>query len=87
MGPWNMGAARFKLVAVLSIAAMVLLFVLGIQPPNNYALPITIGFIVLAFIVWFTLERRRFQGPPMGDVIAAREAAIHAAEEAVGEHS
>jgi amino acid transporter len=87
MGPWNMGAARFKVVAVLSIAAMVLLFVLGIQPPNNYALPITIGFIVLAFVVWFALERRRFQGPPMGDVIAAREAAIHAAEEAVGEHS
>jgi amino acid transporter len=87
MGPWNMGAARYKVVAVLSIAAMVLLFVLGIQPPNTYALPISIGFIVLALLVWFAVERRRFQGPPMGDVIAAREAAIHAAEEAVGERS
>jgi amino acid transporter len=87
MGPWNLGIARFRVIAVLSIVAMVLLFFLGIQAPNTYALPITIGFIVLAFVVWFAFERRRFQGPPMGDVIAAREAAIRAAEAAVGERS
>jgi hypothetical protein len=56
-----------------------------VQPPNDYALPITIGFVVLALVVWVAFERRRFQGPPMGDVIAAREAAIEAAEAAVGE--
>jgi amino acid transporter len=85
MGPWDMGVTRFRVVAVLSIAAMALLLFIGVQPPNDYALPITIGFVVLALVVWVALERRRFQGPPMGDVIAAREAAIRAAEEAVGE--
>jgi amino acid transporter len=86
MGPWNLGITRFRIVAVLSILAMCLLFFLGVQPPNAYALPITVGFVVLALVIWVAFERRRFQGPPMGDVIAAREGAIRAAEEAVGEH-
>ena len=46
MGPWNMGAGNYKLVAVLSILSMGLLFFLGIQPPNDWALEITVGFIV-----------------------------------------
>ena len=87
MGPWDMGIVRFRVVAVLSIVAMALLLFIGVQPPNNYALPITIGFVVLALVVWVAFERRRFQGPPMGDVIAAREAAIEAAEAAVGGRS
>ena len=87
MGPWNLGKTGFRIVASLSLAAMALLFFIGVQPPNSYALPITIGFLVLALIMWFGFERRRFQGPPMGDVIAAREASIRAAEIAVGEQS
>ena len=87
MGPWNLGITRFRVVAVLAIAAMGLLFFVGVQPPNAYALPITIGFVIVALLIWLAFERRRFQGPPMGDVIAAREAAIRAAEEAVGEQS
>lgn len=87
MGPWNLGIPVFRLIAVLALAAMVLLFFLGVQAPNTYALPITIGFVILAVVVWLVFERRRFQGPPMGDVIAAREAAIRAAEAAVGERS
>ena len=85
MGPWNLGTTAFRVVAVLSVLAMALLIFLGVQPPNSYALPITVGFVVLALVLWFAVERRRFQGPPMGDVIAAREAAIRAAEVAVGE--
>ncbi len=85
MGPWNMGAPLFKLVAVLSAVAMALIFVLGIQPPNDWALYITVGFLVLAGVVWFAFEQRRFQGPPIGEEIAQRQAAIRAAEQAVGE--
>ena len=40
---------------------------------------------MLALVIWLLFERRRFQGPPRGDIIEAREAAIRAAEEAVGE--
>jgi hypothetical protein len=39
----------------------------------------------LTVIVWFGLERRRFQGPPMGEMIKRRQAEIAAAEAAIGE--
>ena len=87
MGPWNLGEAVFKLFAVLSIIAMVLIFVLGIQPPNEWALYITGGFLVLAGAIWFGLENRRFKGPPIGAEVAARQAEIVLAERAVGETS
>ena len=85
MGPWDMGRGVFMLFAFLSIVSMILIFVIGIQPPNDWALYITVGFFILTAIVWFAFERNRFQGPPLGDIIAARQAAIKAAEQAVGE--
>ena len=85
MGPWDMGRGVFTLFAVLSIASMILIFVIGIQPPNQWALYITVGFFILTAIVWFAFEKRRFQGPPIGELIAKREALIRAAERAVGE--
>jgi hypothetical protein len=66
---------------------MVIIFVIGIQPPNDWALYITIGFLVLTAIVWFGFEARRFQGPPVGDVIARRQAEIAAAEAALDKRS
>ncbi len=64
---------------------MILIFILGIQPPNDKALWIVIGFLVLTAIVWFVFESRRFKGPPIGDIIAKRQAMIKEAEAAVGE--
>lgn len=86
MGPWNLGEGVFKLFAVLSILAMILIFVLGVQPPNGPALYVTVGFLVLTGIVWFGFEKRRFKGPPIGDEVARRQAEISAAEKAVGQH-
>ena len=71
--------------SILSIISMILIFVLGIQPPNDKALWIVVGFFVLTAIVWFAFETRRFKGPPMGDIIAKRAAMIAEAEKAVGE--
>ena len=85
MGPWNLGEGVFKLFAVLTILAMILIFVLGVQPPNTPALYVTVGFLVLTGIVWFGFERRRFKGPPIGDEVARRSAEIAAAEKAVGQ--
>ncbi|OQM76103.1 amino acid permease [Manganibacter manganicus] len=85
MGPWNMGRGVFTIFAVLSILSMILIFVIGVQPPNDWALYITVGFFILTAIVWFAFERNRFQGPPIGEIVAARQAAIKAAEQAVGE--
>ena len=85
MGPWDMGAGVFKLTAVLSILAMALIFYIGVQPPNDMAFNITVGFLALTAIIWFAFENRRFKGPPIGDVIAKRQSEIAAAEAAIGE--
>ncbi len=85
MGPWNIGAGAFRVVAVLVLLAMALIFYIGIQPPNDWALPITIGFFVITAVVWFAFENKRFKGPPIGDEVARRQAGIAAAEKAVGE--
>jgi amino acid transporter len=82
-GPWDLGKGLFSLFAVLSIIAMLLIFVIGVQPPNDWALNITIGFLILTAIVWFAFENRRFQGPPIGEMIAKRQAEIAAAERAL----
>jgi len=86
MGPWNLGRGVFTLFAVLSILSMILIIVLGVQPPNDKALWIVVGFFILTAIVWFAFEQRRFKGPPLGEMIAKRQAMIAEQEKAVGEH-
>ncbi len=85
MGPWDLGAGTFKLVSVLALISMAVIFVIGVQPPNDWALYITVGFLILTAIVWLAFENRRFEGPPLGDAIAKRQAEIAAAEKAVGQ--
>ncbi|MDX8465195.1 amino acid permease [Mesorhizobium sp. VK23B] len=84
-GPWNLGSGLFKLVCILSVVGMAIIFYIAIQPPNDKVLYITIGFLVLTAVLWYGFENRRFQGPPIGDEIAKRQAAIKVAEQAVGE--
>lgn len=84
-GPWAMSAGLYKLVTLLSVVGMAIIFYIAIQPPNDKVLWIVIGFVVLALLVWVLAENRRFEGPPTGDLIAKRQAAIKAAEAAVGE--
>jgi amino acid transporter len=84
-GPWAMPAGVFKLVCVLALIGKGIIFFIAIQPPNDTVLWIVIGFIALAILLWVLVENRRFEGPPTGDRIAARRAAIAAAEAAVGE--
>ncbi|MBO9185140.1 amino acid permease [Rhizobium sp. L80/93] len=85
MGPWSIGPTLFRVVAVLALISMVVMFVIGVQPPNDWALYITVGFLVLTAIVWLVFENRRFKGPPIGEEVARRAASIAAAEKAVGE--
>ena len=66
MGPWDMGRTAYRLVAAATVAAIALVFYLGVQPPNDAALWITGAFLALTALVWFGLERQRFQGPPVG---------------------
>lgn len=84
-GPWAMSAGLYKLVTVLSVIGMGVILFIAVAPPNERVLYVVLGFIAVALVVWVAVENRRFEGPPTGDRIAARKAAIAAAEAAVGE--
>jgi len=60
-----------------------LIFFIGVQPPNDWALWITVGFVILTAVVWVVFEQGRFKGPLIGDEIAKRQAEIAAAEKAI----
>jgi amino acid transporter len=59
---WDLGPGWFKIVCVLSLISMVLIFFIGIQPPNDWALWIVVGFLVITALVWVLFENRRFRG-------------------------
>ena len=86
-GPWALSAGVYKLVTVLSVVGMAVILFIAVAPPNERVLYVVLGFIALALILWVTVENRRFEGPPTGERIAARKAAIAAAEAAVGERA
>ncbi|MFN0113805.1 MAG: amino acid permease [Paracoccaceae bacterium] len=86
-GPWAMSEGIYKLVTVLSVVGMAVILFIAVAPPNERVLYVVAGFIVVALVLWVLVENRRFEGPPIGDKIAQRQAAIKAAEVAVGETS
>ena len=63
MGPWQIGRL-YRPLAVVSVLGCLFLIVIGMQPPNDQALRIVGGAVVLLLVVWFGLERKRFRGPP-----------------------
>ncbi|HAB15767.1 MAG TPA: amino acid permease [Verrucomicrobiota bacterium] len=62
-GPWTLGWA-YRPLALVATSGCLFLLVIGVQPPNQQAVPIVGGAILLMLIVWFSVERRRFRGPP-----------------------
>lgn len=82
-GPFNLGALS-KPIAILAIIGGLVLAWTGFQPPNDKVLYVTVGLIVVLVVLWFGLERRRFQGPPTGEKIAARQQEIADIEARLG---
>lgn len=64
-GPYQLGRAFKPLAAVACVGGLFLL-VIGVQPPNQQALPILLGSVGVLLATWFGLEKRRFKGPPGG---------------------
>lgn len=62
-----------------------MLIFIGIQPPHEKALGVTLGALVATAVVWFGYEQRRFQGPPQGVMIQQRQTKIEEAEKEIGE--
>jgi amino acid transporter len=63
MGPWRLGG-WYRPLAVGSIAGCVTLIVIGVQPPNDIALWVVGGTVVVLGAVWLGYKRRHFPGPP-----------------------
>jgi amino acid transporter len=62
-GPWHLGPF-YRPLAGVSVLGSIGLLVIGVQPPNQLALPIVAGLGVAMAVIWFGWERRRFKGPP-----------------------
>ena len=87
---WGRGTSAFRCIGCspcCRCSCMALIIYIAVQPPNDKVLWITLVFLVLTAIIWVLFENKRFQGPPMGEMIKKRQAEILAAEKAVGEIS
>jgi amino acid transporter len=84
MGPFDLGA-WYRPVAAVSVLSVALVVVISVMTLNRPALWFTALAPVVALVVWFALERRRFQGPPQGVMIQTLQKKIAEAERAVGE--
>jgi amino acid transporter len=84
MGPWHIGR-WYRPLAVLAALGCLGLIVIGMQPPNDKALYVVGGAIVLLGLLWFGVARQRFAGPPHGVLSLQRQAEIQAEEQAVGQ--
>jgi amino acid transporter len=83
MGPFDVGPL-YPVFAVLAIIGAAVLLYVGVQPPNNQALTVTLGVLALTTVIWFGFERKRFQGPPISrEQIAERAQLITLEEQAL----
>lgn len=63
-GPWTLGP-WFKLACLVSVLGCVFLIWIGIQPPNEKAGIVLMATVAVMTMLWVTIERRRFKGPPV----------------------
>lgn len=78
-GPFHLGHLS-RPIGILAVIGGLTLAWVGFQPPNEKVFYLTIGLIVALIVLWFAMERKRFEGPPTGEKIAARQDVIAAIE-------
>jgi len=84
-GPFRLGVWSKPFAVITGLGVLLLIFI-GIQPPNDILISYAVGAVVLLVAGWFLIERKRFQGPPIGDkAVAAKHDEIVAEEAAVHE--
>ncbi|HVV49213.1 MAG TPA: amino acid permease [Polyangia bacterium] len=64
MGPFDLGGRLYRALAAVSVAGVGLLVWIGVQPPNEKALTVTLAAVALLAAAWWLGVRRRFRGPP-----------------------
>lgn len=65
MGPWTMGL-WYRPAAVVSVFGCLGLIVIGMQPPNDKAVWVVAGSILILTLWWWLRARHVFPGPPTG---------------------
>jgi amino acid transporter len=65
MGPFDLGPSLYRVLAVFSVAGVLLVVWIGVQPPNDKALTVLAAASVVLLVTWWAGIRRRFHGPPV----------------------
>lgn len=63
LGPWHLGR-WYRPLAMIAAVGTCGLLAIGVQPPNEVAIQIIGGLLLLLAIRWFACDRDRFTGPP-----------------------
>jgi amino acid transporter len=64
-GPFHLGGAIYKSLAVIAVLGAAVLVWIGVQPPNEKALTVVLAMSAMLLIAWWAGIRRRFPGPPV----------------------
>lgn len=70
MGPFTLGQSLFKSLAAISVLGVLGLLWIGVQPPNEKALIVTLVTVGLLVAAWWLGVRKFFRGPP---AVASRQ--------------
>jgi hypothetical protein len=81
--PFNLGGLS-KPIALFAMIGCLILIAAGVQPRNEKVGYLILGMIVAGVAIWYAVEMRHFQGPPIGDAFPRKQAVIAAREKALG---
>src|SRR5205823_1006491 len=73
MGPWQLGWL-YRPLALVCVLGGAMVMVIGMAPPNDWNIYIVGGAVVVLTVWWWTWERKRFAGPPLGIMSPERQA-------------
>jgi amino acid transporter len=64
MGPFNLGARWYRVLAAASVLGALVVVWIGVQPPNDKALIVLLVAALTLLAAWWLGIRSRFRGPP-----------------------
>jgi amino acid transporter len=71
MGPFDLGPKLYRALGAVSVAGVLFVVWIGVQPPNDKALTVLLAASVLLGAGWWLRVQRVFRGPPVMGVASA----------------